>query len=204
MFFTVGFVNILVFGAVAAAAGYILSALANDFASRRGIPIESKPWIGCTFWAVLLYLWMLVIAFVYQHWKTSRLGIDFKLSDAYWFSYVSTTTVGLGDLALDPEVLVASDLLTFPVLFLISFSFFGSFITDLGRVVFKPFENHTSLADVLKEHGILQTEESVRASKHAKATEHASSVSEGTSESEQPPPAKATETLVTGTWQEAP
>jgi hypothetical protein len=94
--FTVGFLNILLFGAVAASSGYMLSAIANDLASRRGIPIESKPWIACVFWAVLLYAWMLLIAFVYQDWKEARLNTKVAAQDAYWFAFMSTSTVGLG------------------------------------------------------------------------------------------------------------
>ncbi|GKY98450.1 hypothetical protein MPSEU_000802400 [Mayamaea pseudoterrestris] len=199
MFFTIGFLNILLFGAVAASAGYVLSSLANDFASRQGIPIESKPWISCIFWAVLLYLWMLVIAYVYQQWKYVRLGVDLSLSDAYWWSFVSLTTVGLGDLSLEPEALVASDLLTFPVMFLVGFSLFGSFIADLTTVLFKPFEGYSSLADVLKENGILQTEESIRAAKLAKRLESETMLTAAVTEDEPALPT-ISETLISDIW----
>lgn len=39
------------------------------------------------------------MAFSTREWKRGRIGddIDFSLGDGYWFAYISTTTVGLGD-----------------------------------------------------------------------------------------------------------
>jgi hypothetical protein len=51
-----------------------------------------------------------------------------SLKDGYWFSFISTTTVGLGDIFLEPEVIQARDLVTFPLLFLVGFVFLSSFL----------------------------------------------------------------------------
>jgi hypothetical protein len=53
---------------------------------------------------------------------------DMSLKDGYWFSFISTTTVGLGDIYLEPEVIQARDLVTFPLLFLVGFVFLSSFL----------------------------------------------------------------------------
>jgi hypothetical protein len=53
---------------------------------------------------------------------------DLSLKDGYWFSFISTTTVGLGDIFLEPEVIQARDLVTFPLLFLVGFVLLSSFL----------------------------------------------------------------------------
>lgn len=77
---------------------------------------------------------------MYRGWTANRLGETEEVSyrESYWFSYISTTTVGLGDYILTPEVLVRRDLLVYPVLFLIGFTFFSAFIGKLAEMLGKP------------------------------------------------------------------
>ena len=203
MVYTVGCFNILLFGAVEFGAGYVLSSLGNDVAARNGIPLGSKPCIACVFWAVLLYLWMLLIAYAYQQWKYSRLDQDTPLKEGYWFSYISTTTVGLGDVYLDPEVMITSDLFTFPILFLVGFSLFGSFLAELGSALYVPFENHSTLVDVLKENDIFPAYTSSHESKEettdeSTVAEPVNGVMGGTND--EPGSANSVETLALGSW----
>ena len=201
MVFTVGCLNILLFGAVEFAAGYVLSSLANDVAARNGIPLGSKPCIACVFWAILLYLWMLLIAYAYQQWKNNRLDQETDLNVAYWFSYISTTTIGLGDLYLDPEVLITPDLFTFPILFLVSFSLFGSFLAELGSALYNPFENRGTLVDILRETDIFTTDTSPLESTEELTNE--STMSERVDDTTQQTnhgPVNAVETVATGFW----
>jgi hypothetical protein len=156
MVHTLGFLNVLLFGFISAAGGYVLNSVVNDFVSRRGFPAESRKWLASLLWAILLYFWMLIIALIYMHWKYHRLGQKVRLSDAFWFSYISTTTIGLGGPYLEPEVLVMADLITFPVIFLISFSIFGSFVEEVQAALYKPLEGRATLGDVLKEYGPLK------------------------------------------------
>jgi hypothetical protein len=53
---------------------------------------------------------------------------DFSFQDGYWFAYISTTTVGLGDIFIEPETMQSRDLLIFPLLFLVGFVFLSSFL----------------------------------------------------------------------------
>lgn len=94
MVFTIGFVSILAFAGVLASAGYILSKLFDDFVNKHGMMRLSKPLYASLFWGFLYYFWMVVIARIIIRWKEARLGIDFSMGDAYWLSYISTTTVG--------------------------------------------------------------------------------------------------------------
>lgn len=72
---------------------------------------------------------MAVIAVITAWWKRNQLGeADFQFSDGYWFSYISITTVGLGDIFLEPQVILFRDLFIFPLSFLFGFVFVAAFL----------------------------------------------------------------------------
>lgn len=71
---------------------------------------------------------MLLIAKVTTRWKDQRLDEEMTLGEGYWFAYISTTTVGLGDFFLEPEVVTGMDLLTYPLMFLIGFTLLSAFL----------------------------------------------------------------------------
>jgi hypothetical protein len=70
-----------------------------------------------------LTLWFLIVSY-----DVNIFPADISLKDGYWFSFISTTTVGLGDIFLEPEVIQTRDLVTFPLLFLVGFVFLSSFL----------------------------------------------------------------------------
>jgi hypothetical protein len=64
-----------------------------------------------------------------------RLEEEFRFGTAYWFSYVSTTTVGLGDYFLEHSVLLPVDLVVFSLLFLFGFALLSNFLVKLRELV---------------------------------------------------------------------
>lgn len=64
MVYTLGFLSILLFGGVLAAAGYVSSAIADDTMHRIHLHKLVRPWLACLFWASLYYGWMCIIALV--------------------------------------------------------------------------------------------------------------------------------------------
>ncbi|KAL7557515.1 hypothetical protein ACA910_005269 [Epithemia clementina (nom. ined.)] len=134
--YTVGFVCILAFAGVLATTGNIMLALLdNSVRQRPSLVFVTKPTWGCLFWGSLWYTWMALIAFVTKKWKDNRLSEGFSMKDGYWFAYISTTTVGLGDFFLEPEVIVGIDLLYFPLLILMGFTFLSAFLGKLSALV---------------------------------------------------------------------
>ena len=93
MIFTMGFFSILLFGIVLTNAGLVIAAVVDDFLYKINLKYLSWPSISCIMWALIYYLWMLVIAVVTREWKSVRLEEDMTLSDGYWFAFISTTTV---------------------------------------------------------------------------------------------------------------
>jgi hypothetical protein len=95
---------------------------------------------------------MLVIAVVTQNWKAARLGQETDFSEAYWYAYISTMTVGLGDYYLEHDVILRQDLFIFPVLFLAGFVLLANFFVKLTEVILNLVpHSHKTLEDTLAE-----------------------------------------------------
>lgn len=131
MVFTLGFLSILLFAAVLAKTGSIVNAIVEDFFRRSHLTFLTRNWVQMIIWGALYYLWSLLIASYYVHWSLSRLDEEVSYKDAYWFAYITTTTVGLGDYYLEHAVLIGIDLLIWPLLILFGFVLLASFLTAL-------------------------------------------------------------------------
>lgn len=130
MVYTLGFVSILLFGAVLWMAGHIVAVIVDD--GLRKWPWWTTPWAGCLLWGSIYYAWSLLIAATIQAWKIKYLRVDFSFAEGYWFAFISTTTVGFGDVYLEPEVIVGGDLLVFPLLLLFGFVYLSAFLGKLA------------------------------------------------------------------------
>ena len=153
LIYTAGFFSILMFAVTLGFAGYILSSIIDDIVQRTHVEFISWPSVGCVIWGACWMAWMLVIAASAGLFYGRRLGDEDFASgaDLYWFAYISTTTVGLGDFFLQPEVVFASDTVSFGVQFLVGFVFASTFFAKLGELVTGMVPNlGTRLPDQLK------------------------------------------------------
>ena len=150
MIYTLGFVSILVFGVVLAKAGSIVVAIVEDFLLRTHLPFLTRSWIQMVVWGGLYYIWCLLIASYYIYWHSLRFdgSADVTLEDSYWFAYITTTTVGLGDYYLDHAAIIGIDLLIWPLLVLYGFVLLAAFLTALGTFV-QASDDGTEFADKL-------------------------------------------------------
>ncbi len=135
MIFTFGFLCILFFGVVLAQSGTIITAIFDDWVERVHLSWLTIPSVACVFWGCLYYGWMLIIAAYTQEWKQFRLEEEFQFGTAYWFSFISTTTVGLGDYFLEHSLILPVDLVAFSILFLLGFSLLSNFLVKLSELV---------------------------------------------------------------------
>jgi hypothetical protein len=134
MVYTLGFASLLVFGAILARAGQIIAAIFEDALVRFHWTFLTSPWVTCLIFGAFYYIWMLVIAAKTDVWKEYRLGESFSFRDGYWFAYISTTTIGLGDIFLEPEVNLSEDLYVWSLSFLMGFALFSAFLGKLTEV----------------------------------------------------------------------
>lgn len=136
MIYTLGFASILTFGGILASSGFIVTSIFDDAVGRlKYSSLLSTPFGGSLLWGSLYYGWMIAIAGYTVIWKEERLAQDFEFKDAFWFAYISTTTVGLGDFYLEPEVLQRDDLLIWPILFLFGFVLLANFLMKFTELV---------------------------------------------------------------------
>ena len=113
-----------------ATSGSVVAVLFDEYVCHGHPALKrfAKAGWGAIFWGSLWLAWMLLIAKVTSRWKNKRLDEDMSLGEGYWFAYISTTTVGLGDFFLEPEVVTGMDLLTYPLLFLVGFTLLSAFL----------------------------------------------------------------------------
>lgn len=147
--FSMGFISMILFGLAATRAAYVITSIFDDLLVQLKLRVLTRPWIQVFLWGIFYYVWMVLIAYVYSWWRVERLGKGsaVSFSNAYWFSYISTTTVGFGDYFLEPEVIVGIDCFVFPVVFLLGFSILASFLTKLSKFVTRPFQDGPSLTE---------------------------------------------------------
>ena len=74
---------------------------------------------------------MLVVAAFMSKYTEDRSGSKLTLSDAYWFAFITTTTVGLGDYHLAHEEFRAEDMFYIPMAILFGFNILHNFAEKL-------------------------------------------------------------------------
>jgi hypothetical protein len=141
---SLGFVSILVFGGILARAGSIIRILFDDMVARCRFSILSHALVGCLFWGGISIIWTFFLGYQSFVWWDHRLeDSDVTRGESVWFAYISTTTVGLGDFFLQPEIMFLDDVLVFSLLFLTGFVFCATLLGKLGELIGNMFPANT-------------------------------------------------------------
>ena len=155
MVIVAGIFSLILFAAVLGTAGYVLTAIFDDIVGRFWLaaPLK-KPGVGVIVWGAVWLVYARSIGHDVQYWWERRLpdfGADTDGWDALWFAYISTTTIGLGDYYLQPELVFTSDALKYSVLFMIGFVFLSTFLNKLAEAIAWMLpQKHNSLEARLK------------------------------------------------------
>ncbi|CAB9522479.1 expressed unknown protein [Seminavis robusta] len=152
--YTGGFVTIIAFIALNNSGSAVWKLLAEDIFLRYKLPYLMQGPICCLFWLCMTILWMLILALSVQTYHNHRLGdpgpADFPLSEAFWFSYITTTTVGLGDVYLAHEEFQSSDMFFIPLMVLVGFNFVGIFAEKMIDLYNNYFPKRDRFGDILE------------------------------------------------------
>jgi len=158
LIYIAGIASLILFAAVLGSAGYIITTIFDDFVSRLTFAkFVQHPLVGVLLWGGIWIAWASAIAYGADIWWANRLpDFDADVVDTMWFAFISTSTIGLGDYFLQPEVMFASDALTFSILFLIGFVLLSTFLKKLGDLLFAMLpKRQNSLKTRLKESNLI-------------------------------------------------
>eukprot|EP00980_Cylindrotheca_fusiformis_P020276 scaffold7330_cov146-Cylindrotheca_fusiformis.AAC.15 len=138
LIYIAGTFSLILFAAVLGSTGYIILAIFDDLVNRFWLSRCLKHSIvGVVLWGTIWLCWSVLISTDSDNWWRARLpDFDVDRSDSMWFAFISTSTIGLGDYFLQPEVIFAVDALKFSVEFLIGFVFLSTFLNKIGEFLF--------------------------------------------------------------------
>ena len=105
-----GWLSIIVFAGVIVFSTGNWIAIADDFFYRTNLGWLKKPLYASMLWGILSFAWIALLASKARgFWRERIPGFEATKADSYWFAYISTLTVGLGDFYLQPEGMFVSD-----------------------------------------------------------------------------------------------
>lgn len=148
---SLGFVSILSFTAIIANAGRVFLAVMDDFFLRINIPTLTKGIWSSLFWLSAWWLWVLTIAGIGTETVKREEGTNgFPLRSSFWFAWISSTTVGLGDFHIPHETFKPREMFYLPFMFLLAFVLLSNFLHKFSDLMESIFSREQSLEAILK------------------------------------------------------
>eukprot|EP00529_Nitzschia_sp_RCC80_P015114 CAMPEP_0113464224 /NCGR_PEP_ID=MMETSP0014_2-20120614/13087_1 /TAXON_ID=2857 /ORGANISM="Nitzschia sp." /LENGTH=709 /DNA_ID=CAMNT_0000356291 /DNA_START=95 /DNA_END=2224 /DNA_ORIENTATION=- /assembly_acc=CAM_ASM_000159 len=160
-----GFVCIILFAAILGTTGHVIAAFYSDTVRRFNLTFLSWPIMTTVFWCMVALAWTVATAEYTFRWWGDRLEPEDQpdRNDAQWFAYISTTTVGLGDYYLPPDVLFLHDAFIFAFIFLAAFSLFAAFLTSLVDLISSFLPKHQDILEFqLAETNLIPGEKTIK------------------------------------------
>lgn len=137
MVYILGFISILLFTSVSAQAGYVSLAVADDFFKYYKMNFLTRGIGASLFWFIVYQLLNWLISFIALEWAHSRSledsRPDMTRADAFWFAYITTTTVGFGDYSFPHEIFFVPDMIYVPLCLLVGFVALANFLIKFGE-----------------------------------------------------------------------
>ncbi len=135
-----GFLSIMVFSTLIGHAGYIMLTIVDHFFRQHRMKRFTKGLVSVIFWFAMLLLWLGVIMSIYQLWTNLvysqvRDYVSFTWFDAFWFAYISVTTIGFGDFYIPPDSARVYDMFMTPLIILIGFVLLANFILKFSDFI---------------------------------------------------------------------
>jgi len=153
-----GFVSILAFATFSVAAGNVITTISDDFLRRVKLKRMTKGWTSVIFWLITFVLAVLLLAEVTRLYNNKLVNNEsdglWTFKERCWFSFISLTTVGLGDYHINHEAFSLSDMFYLPPILLLGFICVANFLDKFSQAVAVTWENikitnESTLADIL-------------------------------------------------------
>lgn len=130
---TLGFITILIFTVITGAAGYVCLTIFDDLFMNLKMERFTEGWTAVLFWLVGLSLWVLTLAGIFMGYDYSKYDVYyFSYPYLIWWSFISVTTVGLGDIYIPHETISLGDMFYVPFLMLFGFVLVANFLLKLS------------------------------------------------------------------------
>eukprot|EP00554_Chaetoceros_debilis_P006072 CAMPEP_0194074738 /NCGR_PEP_ID=MMETSP0149-20130528/1828_1 /TAXON_ID=122233 /ORGANISM="Chaetoceros debilis, Strain MM31A-1" /LENGTH=466 /DNA_ID=CAMNT_0038755003 /DNA_START=81 /DNA_END=1478 /DNA_ORIENTATION=- len=143
---SLGFISILAFGAVSGAAGYVTLMIIDDVLQRCNLERLTKGWGAIMLWLVLLFSSFMLIASITGLYLRKRIDANLPKWELFWYSFISTTTIGLGDTHIPHETFYHRDMFSLPLILLFGFICFTNFLIKISEKFYEIAKN-TGLID---------------------------------------------------------
>ncbi len=139
---TFGFISILMFTAALGSIGYVSLTIADDTFHRLNMTRLTKGWTSTVFWFIMLVFSMVLLSgfwFLYFYSNgyhevaPNEMNPYYKpYIDVFWFSFMTMTTVGLGDLYIPHDTFHVYQMFTVPLAILMGFVSLANFLMKLS------------------------------------------------------------------------
>jgi hypothetical protein len=141
-----GWLSIALFGGISLLAGSVMATVSDDFFKKCKLGFLTRPWAGVLLWAINFVLWLLIQSNIgYHWWKDRTLQVTFTREDSMWWSYISSTSVGLGDFFLAPESMFTVNVFSWSLVFLVGFVTLTTFLNKVTSLMGDFSSNTTRL-----------------------------------------------------------
>ena len=148
--FVFGFISIIAFAALITTAGYVIATIIDDFFLLRGMGYMTQGTPAIFLWFCAILGWMFVLALWYMNFAKMGHVMPTALKDNLWLSYITLTTVGLGDLYVPHEEFSSPDMFSFPFLCLLGFTAVSTFASKLRNAMLIWFPTDQTLEHILE------------------------------------------------------
>jgi Ion channel len=147
--YTCGFITVIGFIALNNTAGGFVVTVVDDLLLRLRLQRLTKGIFSVLLWLCLLILTMLALAGATKSWVQKRMNATVSLSDAYWYSFITSTTIGLGDINVPHSELEAVDMFSIPLIILCCLVVLGNFAGKLAHCYMIWFPADKTLESIL-------------------------------------------------------
>lgn len=97
LIYTFGFICVILFGHIEWRAGAVTMEIVDDFFERLKLKSLVHGWRPVGIWLLHLIFWLWIGTAATLIVARKLLGMDTSVARAFWFAFISTTTVGFGD-----------------------------------------------------------------------------------------------------------
>ena len=139
---TTGLVTLFLFGGLISRASSYLILVFDDFFRKIKLDMLTKGYISVIFWFSMIWVTIALMAIMFLVTTSLSMGVSMSrllesvsYTDAYWFNYITMTTIGLGDFHIPSYSASTPAMFLLPLLQLFGFVVMSVFIEKITHAM---------------------------------------------------------------------